>query len=212
MKYKIRETHSIGNFKVFIVDGAAIRKEVEKDFTNFAEHFRFSKLIPKMEFWIDEGQSQKEIPFFLSHMLIEWKLMSEGKSYKVALEAADKKEKQERKDAIRSKRPRKKILKSGGVELKSLGKDEYGIEIFLVNGEKVRTLFDIDFVEGGHDLVYDFIPPKRIWIDNDMVVKERAPTILHESSERNSMSHGMSYENAHHIALQVEWKWRHEKH
>lgn len=202
--------NNIGNFKVYEVNGSAIRKDMNKDFTNFGQHYVFS-FIPKDEFWIDEGSSKEENSFFIDHMLVEYKLMSEGKSYKVALEAADKIEVKERRRSARSKTCKAKPPKEYAVVIKTLGSAD-GNQVDLVDGEKVRTWYDPDFTEGGHDLVYTYVPsPKRVWIDNDMAEKEREPTIIHETTERALMAKGMSYNKAHQKALDVEWKWRHKK-
>jgi hypothetical protein len=205
----LRVIAEIGNFKVFEVDGSTIRKNTDKDFTNFGQHYRF-KFIPEDEFWIDEGASPEERRFFIDHMLTENSLMAEGKSYKVALEAADAVESRERKRYTRAKTCKAKPSKEYKVEVKELKKIG-DIEVWLVNGERVRNWYDIDFTEGGHDLVYTYIPsPNRVWIDNAMAEKEREPTIIHETTERALMAKGMSYDKAHQKALEAEWKWRHK--
>lgn len=199
---------TVGKFKVFVVDGAAIRKSSEPDWTDFGQHYRFPKLIPKEEFWIDQGY-EKEEHFFIDHLLLEYELMAEGKSYKVALTAADKLESRERKRSARAKTCKKNPDKKYRVEKKLL-EEVNGLKVYLVDGELVRDWYDPDFVEGGHDLVYTYVPsPNTVWIDDQMTEKERAPTILHETTERALMAKGMSYHKAHNKALEAEWKWRH---
>jgi len=95
------------------------------------------------------------------------------------------------------------------VYIERLGSLPEGIEVWLVDGRAVRHDF-IDFVEGGHDLVYDWIPERQIWIDNDLSRDEWPFVIVHEAIERALMEDGMEYDPAHDEANKVEDKLRHE--
>lgn len=90
-----------------------------------------------------------------------------------------------------------------GVYLLKLGSKK-GLTVWLVNGSKIRRDIYPDFVFGGNDKRYAFIPPKEIWIDGDVSVYELEFTTEHEIHERNLMARGMSYEAAHREALKVE--------
>ena len=61
------------------------------------------------------------------------------------------------------------------------------VSIFLVDGDVIEKTTDMDFVEGGHDLVYNFIPDKTIWIDVSMDTDTFKYLILHEYIERSIM-------------------------
>lgn len=82
------------------------------------------------------------------------------------------------------------------------------IEIWLVDGGFVRDNFFIDFTMGGHDLVYDFIPDKQIWIDDDTAEDERVHVVRHELDERGEMLEGEDYEEAHEDASEIEKEYR----
>ena len=90
----------------------------------------------------------------------------------------------------------------------------------------VGDFFYIDFTEGGHDKVFDFIPKKEIWIDDDLNPEERLFILVHELHERNLMKKnknitikkGLSkldenytkvYDFAHHSASKTEYYCRH---
>ncbi len=76
-----------------------------------------------------------------------------------------------------------------------------GLAIYLVDGEKIRDTTDVDFVNGGNEAVYAYIPPGQIWIDDAQHAIDRTATALHELIERDLMLyHGMSYEAAHDAA------------
>jgi len=84
------------------------------------------------------------------------------------------------------------------------------IKIYMVDGSLVRNKIYIDFVMGGHDLIYPFIPRNEIWIDDNFKddIPETEAIILHELIERRLMEKGMKYSDAHALASVVEVKWR----
>jgi hypothetical protein len=57
---------------------------------------------------------------------------------------------------------------------------ESGIKVWIMNGRLVRSVFDIDFTEGGHDYVYEFVPANEVWIDDAVEEPERPFVLLHE--------------------------------
>jgi len=113
--------------------------------------------------------------------------MAKGLPYAKAIEEADKVERRER---VRSGDVRK--LTNHGKQLPNpqqvhehLWKElENGISVWIVNGRLVRSVFDIDYTAGGHDYVYEFVPEKEVWIDNDIEQEERGYVLLHELHER----------------------------
>ena len=100
----------------------------------------------------------------------------------------------------RSKKIHKKFINQAGELL-----------IWLIDGRLVRSIFDVDFTEGGHGLVYDFVPKNEIWIDDDLSAKERPFVILHELYERSRMARGLAYNQAHKKASRLEWECRHNE-
>jgi len=186
-------------FKIFIVDGSYIRKHLNSEFTNFAQHYRFPNMIPVKEFWLDKEASPDESEYFIAHLFKEWELMKKGKPYDNALESANKVE-----HALRNKKQDKKY--------KIARLDDIGdVGVFLVDGRKIRDDCHIDFTEGGHDLVYNWIPEKEIWIDNDVSPEERAYILAHEYKERCDMEEkGLPYNPAHRKASFFERQLRHQ--
>ena len=212
-KFKIKKIGKRGKIFVWIVDGEKIRNEVDINFTNFGQHFRFS-FIPKNEFWLDKEANPNEQHFFIDHLLVEWKLMKEGASYADALEMASKKERSERFKA----KDFEKVDDFDGIpdiekiHRKLLGKNKKGISIWLVDGRLVRSVFNVDFTEGGHDLVYSFVPKNEVWVDDDLSKKEIPYVILHELYERSLMLKEIpNYNQAHEKAAKIEWQSRKNK-
>ncbi len=86
--------------------------------------------------------------------------MGKGVPYNQALEAADKFERAERKRAGDVK----KMTKGGNlpnpeqVHVRLWKKLETPVRVWIVDGRLVRSVFDVEFTEGGHDYVYEFVP------------------------------------------------------
>ena len=191
----------INGFKAYVVDGDLIRTEKDIEFTNFGQHYRHS-YIPKNELWLDDTapQGRDEYKYYIQHMLIEHSLMSKGISYNKASDMANKVEKVARQRDIEDRPIHKK-------KIGKIGK----LNIWLVEGEQVRDKLDTEFTMGGHDLAYRYIPKDQVWIDDSLRQEERPPVILHEVYEREKMSQGEGYEEAHKEASGVEKKARKRK-
>ena len=200
-----------GGFTVWDVDGAYIRGHIDEEFTNFGQHYRFP-FIPKNELWIDHEAKRDETRFFIDHLLTEHRLMANGLPYAKAIEEADRVERRERVRAgdVRKLTNHGKKLPNPQQVHERLWKElENGISVWIVNGRLVRSVFDIDFTAGGHDYVYEFVPEKEVWIDNDIDQEERGYVLLHELHERNRMATGWPYSKAHVESSQIESRCRH---
>ena len=199
-----------GRITIWIVDGPYIRSHIDEEFTNYGQHYNFS-YIPKDEFWIDKEGKPDEFRFFVDHLLVEHRLMEKGLPYDSALEAADKTEMAERVRAGDVK----KLTRGGGlpdpekVHVHLWKKLEDSVSVWVVDGRLVRSVFDVDFTEGGHDHVYEFVPENEVWIDNDLDEAERPYVLLHELHERNLMAKGWDYDRAHEDSSKLEYHCRH---
>lgn len=209
----IKKYGDVAGFSVWIVDGKYIRDNIDEEFTNYGQHYQF-KCIPKEEFWIDKEHGQhSEAEFYIDSMLTLNRLLAGGLSHDEAVKIADERERKERKKSNFFKKNLGKIpKKKDGIEkihMKVLRKYRKGkLKVWLVNGELVRDLFFIDFTEGGHDKVYNFVPKNEIWIDDDVSQKERKFVLLHEVHERNLMKEGLDYNTAHHFSSRIEHRYR----
>lgn len=207
----LRQIEKIDEFTVYEVDGQYIRNNVNREFTNFGQHYRFP-FIPKYEFWLDKEYAPGEGNYFIDHLIIEWNLMDAGVSYDDALGKADVVEKKERLKHELLTTVKEKVTNLFGivpreVYVGNLGK--FGdVDVCIVNGEVVRNLFFIDFTEGGHHFVYDFVPLHEVWLDNDLNPIEMDYVLLHELHERYLMSQGYDYSAAHRSSSIIEYKCR----
>jgi hypothetical protein len=199
-----------GNIAIWVVDGTYVRTHLDEEFTNYGQHLVFD-CIPEHEFWLDKEASEDEQKFFIDHLLVEHRLMAKGVPYDDALEAADKIEMNERKKAgdVRKLTRGKNLPDGSKVHVRLWKKLESELSVWIVDGRLVRSVFDDDFTEGGHDYVYEFVPQNEVWIDNDLEEVERPYVLLHELHERNLMAKGWPYSKAHEDSSKIEYHYRH---
>jgi len=200
-----------GNLQVWVVDGSYIRGHINEEFTNFGQHYSFP-FIPENELWIDQETKNDERRFFIDHLLVEHRLMAKGVPYNKALTDADKVERRERRragDVRRLTHYGQQLPDGREVHERLWKKLENSVSVWIVNGRLVRSAFDIDFTEGGHDYVYEFVPGNEVWIDDAIEEKERGYVLLHELHERNRMAEGLPYSEAHSESSRLEFRCRH---
>jgi len=84
---------------------------------------------------------------------------------------------------------------------------ENGISVWIIDGRFVRSVFDVDFTEGGHDYVYELC--LRMKYGSIMISKRQSARIvlLHELHERNLMAKGWTYSKAHEDSSRIEYYW-----
>jgi hypothetical protein len=77
------------------------------------------------------------------------------------------------------------------------------IKVYWVDGFYIRNTISMEFIDGGHGYVYDFIPEDEIWVedDEDDDLRDEEMDLLHEYTERTLMKYGddgnVEYEEAH---------------
>ena len=205
----LKKLDEIAGVTAWVVDGRFVRKNIDEEFTNFGQHYRF-RFIPKNEFWIDQEHGLGEEQFFIDHLLVERRLMAGGMDYDKALERADAVERRERRktELFRevSLLPKKEAVES--IHKQLLKKYSGTVRVWVIKGELVRSLYFIDFTEGGHDKVYRFVPKNEVWLDDDLGAGERKFVLLHELHERHLMTLGWPYFKAHRSASRIEYHCR----
>jgi hypothetical protein len=200
-----------GDIAIWAVDGGYVRTNLDEEFTNFGQHYRFP-FIPENEFWLDREAQPGEQPFYVEHLLVEHRWMKQGKSYAEAIDAADRAERKMRRRAgdVRTlTRDGKDLPDPHQAHVRLWKTLENKVGVWIVNGRLVRSVFDIDFTAGGHDHVYEFVPFNEVWIDDDVEEKERGFVLLHELHERNRMAQGLPYSKAHEESSRLEYHCRH---
>lgn len=74
----IKKVHigKLEEFNIYLVDGDVIKKELEMDFCEGGNPFRYPEFVPDNELWIDMSIHTPDIKFILLHEFVESKLMS----------------------------------------------------------------------------------------------------------------------------------------
>lgn len=191
---KLQKLDTKGNVDIWEVDGAIVRQFESDQFTNFGHHYTFP-FIPENEIWLDIEGHPDEREFFVNHALIERFLMKRGEPYNRSIEIAGEFEKEER---------RKTPDDAGPIRLEKTQTLPGGVEVWIVDGRKVRETHYQDFTAGGHHNVYPWVPENEIWLDNDIPPGERPFVLAHEWIERVYMGHGDDYPTAHRKASSFE--------
>lgn len=209
----IRKFSDISGFNVWIVDGKYIRDNINVEFTNYAQHYQFD-FIPQDEFWIDRSRISGEEKYYIASMLLMIQLMTHGVSHAGAYKIADDMEKRSRmKDFLAKKEISAEEAEQKKIELvhkKLFKKYSKNLNVWIVDGNAVRTLFFTDFTQGGHEKAYSFIPKNEIWIDDALLPSEIKVVLLHELHERKIMfEKGINYDVAHEDSSKLESYYRH---
>ncbi len=201
-------------YTAWLVNGAAVRKELDENFVEYDYHGHF-RFIPEREFWIDDEMSVKEYGLYLRRLLKETSFLKEGMSVADAARRADAFEETLRQNGKRVQN----ILASQNQEvfrrtLKKKKIEEYSgvVAVWLVDGPLVRSVYFLGYAEGGHDVVYPWIPKNEIWLEESLKPEERAFIVLHELHERYLMlSENMPYPDAHRGATIIEDRYREDR-
>lgn len=205
--------------KIRFVDGFRIRNSFDIGFNdldlNRGKFSRYSNkhYIPRGEIWIDHVYKKSgEIEFLLKtekiseayfrdpkHTIIEkmqqlWQRSSKDISQRRMYKVLDLRKKLIEELCIPGPIP-PFVEKEARVN---------NIKVVYVNGKIIRQHFDPQFIQGGHDLVYSYIPKDEIWVDVVNDSKELRYIMIHEKIEQNLMRQGKNYDIAHEYALVAE--------
>lgn len=173
-----------------LVDGLAIRTFVDTDFSGEGSDVMYS-YIPAGEMWLDKVL-EDEKDFFVALHNFERELLLGGLSY------ADTRRRVCEKFVSKNEQKPNVVIDT----YKWFPKDR-DLQVLIVDGQMVREFYDPKFIQGGHDLVYSYIPQRTIWVEKAFE-KEYDFTLIHEAYERRRMLEGMKYIDAHNLALRVE--------
>jgi len=215
-------------FSIWIVDGYKVRQHIYKEFLYGGNDQRYL-FNPKGEIWIDHAVSCEEYELTLAHELNEQALMAKfGWTYEKSHDSSLRIELVMRKkydsvcrahetslhkvcpeDATHSREIpgiRDSVVLSGIYRV-PLGERD-GVNVWVVDGYKVRAAIFPDFGLSGNDMAYHFIPAKEIWIDGQMSSEETEFSIQTELLERSLMASGVSYGKAYDSAINTNVRLR----
>ena len=210
-------------FKVWIVDGSKIRRDIFNEFIYGGNDERYV-FNPENEILIDNSISAEEFETTLAHEINERQLMAKfGWTYFDAHDSSLMLELQMRRNYVKeslaheSKLPKvvpvdfdstQEIVDlPNKIKLKNIYRIPLGerqrIKIWVVDGYTVRKDIYPDFGFSGNDLAYHFIPEREIWIDGSIICEETEYSIALELKEREEMSKGKEYDSAYLTAVKI---------
>ena len=181
---------------VRLVDAFKIRHTIDPDFAMFHGHstainkyYMPKYYIPLGEWWLDVRLKEEK------DFLMRLEAVERPKNIKQGLEA--------------KKYIAGKMLKKGTIPNFVIKKEWHlGYHLVMVDGAVVRGYIDPEFTQGGHEVVYPYIPGGEVWIEKALHPKEVPFVLQHEVLERKLMLKGKSYDVAHEYAIVSEKEMR----
>ncbi|MFO0927280.1 MAG: hypothetical protein U0736_09600 [Gemmataceae bacterium] len=202
--------------RFYAVNSYAVRDatRVDEEFGNFGTHAEFPDLVPDGEVWISEKLVPREGPFFLANALTRFRQTAAGRSEEPAYQAGIDVERvlRERINGVefRDGKPHRKVPEA--IYLKqylTLNDPQGPVEVWLVDGNLVRSYYKTDYTQGGHAYVYPWIPRGQIWVETGVDRREVPFVICHEYTERRLMRDArLDYDTAHPICSRMEYDLR----
>jgi hypothetical protein len=208
---------SHADYAVYSVNGLAVRNVAKPDeeFGNFATQDEFKHLIPKGEIWISEKLCPKEGVFFIANALARCSQKADGASdpYDDGLQAEQVLREKVNSIKYRDGKPHRHVPRQIYLERYLIIPDPQGpVEVWLVDGNLVRSYYKTDYTEGGHGYVYNWVPRNQIWVEDGLDRRELPFIVSHEFLERRLMRDAhIEYDKAHEICSRVEFDLRKEK-
>jgi hypothetical protein len=214
---KFVATHD--GYSVYSIDASAVRNVAQPDeeFGNFATEKEFPDLIPEGEIWIGQKTLETEGVFFIADALARLREEERGRSEDAAYTAGIEAERVLRGKLtglkFRDGKPHKRVPDEVYAEhYVTLPDPEFPIDVWLIDGNVVRSLYKTDYTEGGHGYVYRWVPKRQIWIEKDLDRWELPFIISHEYLELRMMrDEGIDYDQAHEFAAKIEFDLRKRK-
>jgi hypothetical protein len=207
-------THA--DYTVYSVNALAVRNAAQPDeeFGNFATADEFPDLIPKGEIWISEKIAAKEGVFFIANALTQLKRQADGaapdEAYEEALEVEQLLREKLNGVEYRDGKPHRQVPEEIYLGPYVTLPDPQGpVEVWLVDGNLVRSHYKTDYTEGGHGYVYPWVPRPEIWVEDGVDHRELPYITAHEYLERRLMRDaGLEYDPAHEVCSTVEFDLR----
>jgi hypothetical protein len=203
------------DWSVYSVNGFAVRNVARPDeeFGNFAMQSEFPDLIPKGEIWISEKLAAGEGVFFIANALTRCKRAADGatdKAYDEGLEVERMLREKLNGLEFRNGKAHKHVPELIYLEdYFVLADPKENVHVWIIDGNRARSYYKTDYTEGGHGVVYPWVPWGEIWIEHGVDRREVPFIVCHEYLERRLMrDEGLEYDRAHEICSRAEFDLR----
>ncbi len=215
---KLRKRHitTLYGRSIFGVNAYAVRDTARPDeeFGNFATCDEFRDLIPPGQVWLSDKNWETEGLFFIANAITRLEQAEQGAAEETAYDAGIEVERALREKVngikFRDGRPHKRVPHRVYVERYTTIPDErFPVDVWVVDGNVVRSYYKTDYTEGGHGYVYPWVPKREIWVERALDPAELPFIVAHEYTEHRLMrDKGVEYDPAHEICSKVEFKLR----
>lgn len=192
-----KKVDRIGDYYIYTVKMPEIKK--------LGTHLSHPKTVPNKEVWISQDVLKTAHQFLIHNGVNQYE--ADCRNWR---QYADKKEK-----AMREKVINQKVKRSNETPPDSIYDKYYcgipcpndDVEVWLVDGNKVRSHFKSNFFESGSGETFKWIPKQEIWIEK--TAKKPDLLILHEYVEATLIrDKKMDYGKADVIAAKLCWAKR----
>jgi hypothetical protein len=217
----IRKKHAVTlcDYRVFTVDAFGVRESspAAEEFTLEGTPDEFPGVIPGGEVWVSRRHFPREGVFLMAHALARLGARRRGLSEDTADEAGLEAEQAVREhltgEEFRDGKPHRQVPEKLYDRLYTAIPDPEGpIKAWLIDGLYARCWYKTDYAEGGHFVVYPWVPKGEIWLETNCDFREQPYIAAHEYLELRMMRDGgLEYEEAHEIASNIEFDLRHEE-
>jgi hypothetical protein len=202
--------------RFYAVNTYAVRDiaQPDEEFGSFATREDFPTLIPRGEVWLAEQTIDQEGLFFIANAVTQLKERARGvpddQAYTEGIHVERMLRERLNRLRFRGGRPQKRVPRQVYVGRYATLPDKRGtVEVWIVDGNVVRSLYKTDYTEGGHGYVYPWVPRDEIWIEQSLDRRELPYIVAHEYLERRLMRDiKLDYDTAHEICSRVEFKLR----
>jgi hypothetical protein len=203
-------------YDIFIVDAHAIRNasQPDEEFDNVATHEDFPDIVPERHIWTSQATWKKEGRFFVANAVTELQAREAGLSKDKAFDAGNAADRHLRQEVTgieyRDGRPHRRVPKEIYIRRYcTLPDPQFLIDVWIIDGCRVRCYYKTDYTEGGHGYVYPWVPKGQIWVESSVDRQELPYIIAHEYIEHRLMrDEGLEYDRAHEICAEVEFDLR----
>lgn len=217
----IRKKHetTLCDYRIHTVDAFGVRESSPEaeEFTLMGTRDEFPGVVPGWEVWISRRHFPREGVFLLAHALAMLGAHRRGLSDDAAYEAGQDAERHVREDLtgeeFRDGKPHRQVPEKIYDRLYATIPDPDGpVKAWIIDGYLARCWYKTDYAEGGHYVVYPWVPAREIWLEKDTDPRELPFILAHEYLEMRMMRDGgLGYDHAHGIASKVEFALRHEE-
>jgi hypothetical protein len=204
------------DYRIHTVDAFGVRESspAAEEFTLMGTREEFPGVVPGGEVWISRRHFPREGVFLIAHALARLGARRRGLSEEAADEKGLNAERQVREDLtgeeFRDGRPHRQVPEKIYERLYATIPDPDGpVKAWVIDGYFARCWYKTDYAEGGHYVVFPWVPTREIWLEKDTDPRELPYILAHEYLEMRMMrDRGLGYDHAHEIASRMEFDLR----